>query len=57
MVVIVILQVVTSMLIVVVMVSLELFPFMTTFEKPLSATGWSQWLQVKQFGCQEVLKA
>ena len=44
-------------MVVVVIVIVELFRFMTTFEKPLSATGWSQWLQVKQFGCQEVLKA
>ena len=29
----------------------------TTFEKPLSATGWSQWLQVRQSGCQEALSA
>ena len=28
-----------------------------TFEKPLSATGWSQWLQVRQSGCHEAFKA
>ena len=45
------------LMIVIMMMMVLMMIIRITFEKPLSATGWSQWWQVRQSGCQEALRA